>query len=92
MSEAVLREAQLAREGRLDAQHAPFAEHTLRIPTDHWWALARLYPGLNSSDHAEYEEAMARLHKSPMADRYRVRSRQAQLGRIGGERVAKVTA
>lgn len=78
----VLREAQLAREQRLDTQHAPFAEHTLRIPTSHWRALVRLFPGLASRDHAEYEEAMKRLHASPLADRYRVRSRRAQLGHV----------
>lgn len=77
-----LREAQLAREGRLDTQHAPFAEHTLRVPTSHWRALALLFPGLNSKDHAEYEEAMKRLHSSPLADRYRVRNRRAQLGHL----------
>ena len=81
-SRVVLREAQLAREGRLDAQHAPFAEHTLRVPTSHWRALARLFPGLNSKDHAEYEEAMKRLHASPLADPYRVRTRKAQLGHL----------
>lgn len=80
---AVLREAQLAREGRVGTRHAPFAEHQLRIPVDHWRALARLYPGLNSRDAAEYAEAYDRLLKSPFADRYRVRRRQAQLGRIG---------
>lgn len=79
----VLREAQLAREGRLDTRHAPFAEHQMRIPIEHWRALARLYPGLNSRDPVEYAEAYDRLLKSPLADPYRVRSRQAQLGRIG---------
>jgi hypothetical protein len=81
-SRVVLREAQLAREGRVDTQHAPFAEHTLRVPTSHWHALARLFPGLNSKDHAEYEEAMKRLHESPLADPYRVRTRKAQLGHL----------
>jgi hypothetical protein len=78
----VLREAQLAREGRLHTQHAPFAEHTLRIPTSHWRALARLFPGLNSPDHAAREEAIKRLHESPLADPYRVRTRKAQLGHL----------
>lgn len=80
---AVLQEAQLAREGRVGTRHAPFAEHQLRIPTDHWRALARLYPGLNSRDPAEYAEAYERFYQSSFADPYRVRSRQAQLGRIG---------
>lgn len=79
----VLREAQLAREGRVGTRHAPFAEHQLRVPVEHWRALARLYPGLNSRDPVEYAGAYDRLLKSPFADPYRVRSRQAQLGRIG---------
>jgi len=81
-SERVLREAQLAREGRVETQHAPFAEHTLRIPTEHWKALTLLFPGLLSKDHAEYEAAMKRLHESPLADPYRVRTRRAQLGHL----------
>lgn len=81
-SRDVLREAQLAREGRVPTRHAPFAEHTLRIPVEHWRALTMLFPGLNSKDHAEYEEAMKRLHESPLADPYRVRPRKAQLGHL----------
>lgn len=76
----VLREAELARTGRLDTQHAPFAEHVCRIPTSHWKALTRIYPGLNSKNHDEYEAAMKAFHESPLADTYRVRSRKAQLG------------
>lgn len=81
-SAAALAEARLAREGRLDTQHAPFAEHTLRVPTAHWRALAMIFPGINSKDRAEYEEAMKRLHASPLADPYRVRTRKAQLGHL----------
>jgi len=80
--EQVLREAQLSREGRVPTKHAPFAEHTLRIPVEDWRALCMLFPGLNSKDHAEYEEAMKRLHESPLADPYRVRTRRAQLGHL----------
>lgn len=82
-AQRVLDEAQLAREGRLETQHAPFAEHQLRIPVEHWRSLAMLYPGLNSRDHDEFTEAYNRLLASSFADPYRVRSRQAQLGRIG---------
>jgi hypothetical protein len=81
-SAKVLTEAQLAREGRLDTQHAPFAEHTMRIPTSHFRALARIFPGLNSPNHDEREAAMKRLHESPLADVYRVRTRRAQLGHL----------
>src|SRR5690606_12765031 len=78
-SKLVLREAQLAREGRLDTQHAPFAEHTMRIPTSHWRALAMLFPGLDSRNADEREAAYKRLHESSFADPYRVRTRKAQL-------------
>jgi hypothetical protein len=80
--ERVLEEAQLAREGRLETRHAPFAEHQLRIPTSHWGALVRLFPGLNARDHAEAQAAYERLLASPIADPYRVRSRKAQLGHL----------
>jgi hypothetical protein len=76
----VLRINKLAREGRVATQHAPFAEHTLRIPTDHWQALVLLFPGLESKNNDEYAQAMNQLHASPLADPYRVRSRKAQLG------------
>jgi hypothetical protein len=78
----VLREAQLAREGRVDTQHAPFAEHTCRIPMSHWRALTRIFPGLNSQNHDEYEAAMKAFHESEFADLYRVRTRKAQLGHL----------
>lgn len=97
----VLREAQLAREGRLETKHAPFAEHMCRIPLEHinrWHKmngvllppLRVLFPGWDSKNHDEAEAAMNAFHASEYADPYRVRSRQAQLGAIGGERVARV--
>jgi hypothetical protein len=82
VSEVVLREAQLAREGRLETRHAPFAEHQLRIPTEHWRGIALLYPGLNSRNHDEFQDAYNRFLASPFADPYRVRSRKAQLGHV----------
>lgn len=81
-SRKVLTEAQLAREGRVPTRHAPFAEHTMRIPLAHWDALARLFPGLNSRNHDERAAAEKALHESPLADPYRVRSRKAQLGHL----------
>lgn len=77
----ILRGNQLAREQRLPTRHAPFAEHTLRIPVRDWRVLCALIPGLSSKNHDEYEAAMTVLHASPLADPYRVRSRRAQLGR-----------
>lgn len=81
-AEAALTEAQLAREGRVQTRHAPFAEHQLRVPTEHWRAIAMLYPGLRSRNHDEYEAAYDRFLKSPFADPYRVRNRKAQLGHL----------
>lgn len=81
-AQKVLREAQLAREGRVPTRHAPFAEHQLRIPIQDWRALTRLYPELNSKDADTRAAAMKRLHESPLADKYRVRSRRAQLGHL----------
>ena len=81
-AQRVLEEVQLAREGRVAVQHAPFAEHTMRIPSSHWRALVMLFPGLESKNPDEATEAMQRLHESPLADPYRVRSRQAQLGHL----------
>jgi hypothetical protein len=89
----VLTEAQLAREGRLETRHAPFAEHQLRIPVYHMtqWhmlhgvlrsPLVNRFPGLDSRNHDEFEAAYDRFFKSPDADPYRVRSRQAQLGHV----------
>ena len=92
-SSPVLREAQLAREGRLPTRHAPFAEHQMWIPVSHMtrWhmlngviraPLAERFPGLNSPYHDEFEAAYDRFLKSDDADPYRVRSRKAQLGHL----------
>lgn len=78
----VLREVELAREGRVAVRHAPFAEHQLRIPVEHWYALLPLFPGLDSRDHDTFEAAYHRLLESPLADPYRVRKRRAQLGHL----------
>lgn len=89
----VLREAQLAREGRVEVRHAPFAEHQLRIDVAHFYhwhmidgvyrpPLAKMFPGLVSKDHAEFEETYDRFFRSSFADPYRVRSRREQLGHL----------
>lgn len=79
----VAREAQLAREGRVEVRHAPFAEHQLRVPEDVWRGpLAKAFPGLLSKNHDEFEAAYARLLESPLADPWRVRTRKAQLGHL----------
>lgn len=78
----ILRGNQLAREQRIATRHAPFAEHTLRVPVKDWHALTRLFPGLASRNHDEFQAALDALHRSPFADPYRVRSRRAQVGHL----------
>lgn len=92
-SRLVLREAQLAREGRLDTRHAPFAEHQLRIAKEHFtqWhiingvmrpPLFNQFPGLKARNREEFEAAYNQFYRSPAADPYRVRNRKAQLGHL----------
>jgi hypothetical protein len=78
----ILRGNQLAREQRIPTRHAPFAEHTLRIPTRDWYALTLIFPGLRSRNRDEFQAAMDALHASDFANLYRVRTRRAQLGHL----------
>lgn len=78
----ILRLNELARAQRIETRHAPFGEHTLRIPWRDWRALQLVFPGLASSKQSDFEQAMRELHESPLADPYRVRPRRAQLGHL----------
>lgn len=91
----VLRETQLAREGRVPTQHAPFAEHQLRVPVGHvsswhqingagvWRPPIRvMFPGFDSKNHDEAQAAYQAFYTSEFADPYRVRNRKAQLGHL----------
>lgn len=61
-----------ARDGTIPHRNPEFAQHTLRIPMDHFTALYRLYPGLIARNPAEKSAAWEAFHNSPFAERYRV--------------------
>jgi len=61
-----------ARDGTIPHRNPEFAQHTLRIPMDHFVALYRLYPGLIARDPAERSAAMEAFHNSPFAEPYRI--------------------
>lgn len=63
----------LAREGRIDTRHAPFAEHILRVPELDFELLARVFPGLKSKDADERTRAVVEFQQSPLSEPYRVR-------------------
>lgn len=73
--DGIMRATQLAREGRIDARHAPFAEHVCRIPESDFRVLCKLFPGLDSKSRAERDAALERFHASPASEPYRVRRR-----------------
>jgi hypothetical protein len=60
------------REGIDQHRHLPFAQHTLRIPEQDFYALTKLYPGLIAIDPAEKSAAWEAFHDSPFAEAYRV--------------------
>lgn len=73
--DAIMRETQLAREGRIEARHAPFGEHMCRIPESDWKVLLQVFPGLGSKNRAEADAALEAFHASPASEPYRVRRR-----------------
>ena len=60
------------RNGVTGHRHLPWARHTMRIPEQDFYALARLYPGLKSLDPMERSAAWEQLEKSPFGEPYRV--------------------
>jgi hypothetical protein len=76
--EQILIGNQLAREGRVDVRHAPFAEHRMRVPYRDFMAFRDVFASL--SPKGSIEDFWAWMETLPVADAYRVRSRQAQLG------------
>jgi hypothetical protein len=74
----VLRVNQLAREGRVDVQHAPFAEHRMRLPYRDYMAFRRVFATVDPK--GDDEAFWTWMETQPAADAYRVRSRKAQLG------------
>jgi hypothetical protein len=69
---AVLDQVRRVREGIDPHRHAPFAQHTMRIPEHDFYALCKLYPDLISTDPDAKQAAWARLESSAFADPYRV--------------------
>lgn len=74
--ELILRDNQLAREGRVQTRHAPFAEHILRIPLSDYGQLIKANPALNSKDAAQKSRAIDELLKNPLGEVYRVRKQR----------------
>lgn len=68
----LLKAVQRVREGVDPHRHAPFAQHTMRIPERDFWALTRLYPDLISPNREINEAAWNRFEKSPFSEPYRV--------------------
>lgn len=68
----ILKSVQRVREGVDPHRHAPFAQHVMRIPERDFYALAKLYPDLLSSDHQKNRDAWDRFEKSAFSEPYRV--------------------
>jgi hypothetical protein len=60
------------RNGNTPHRNPNFAQHTLRIPEQDFYALLKLYPALNATDPAERSAAWESFHNSPFAEKYRV--------------------
>jgi hypothetical protein len=60
------------RVGNVAHRHLPWARHTLRIPEWDYYALVRLYPGLNALDPVERSAAWEQFEKSPFSEPYRI--------------------
>jgi hypothetical protein len=73
---SILESNQLAREGRITARHAPFAEHMCRVPVEHLPLLNAKFPGFDGkSGTAAHDQAMRDFHASPWSAVYAVRKR-----------------
>lgn len=73
---AILESNQAAREGRIVARHAPFAEHMCRIPIPHLPALNKRFPGLDGKSGTEaHDRALTEFHAHPLSAMYAVHKR-----------------
>lgn len=68
----ILDSVKKVRDGVDPHRNPNFAQHTLRIPEQDFYALLRLFPKLNSLDPAEKTAAWESFHNSPIAEQYRV--------------------
>jgi hypothetical protein len=69
---AILESVQRVRDGIDPHRHAPFAQHTMRIPEGDYYALAKLFPGLAASDPDARAAAHDQLYASPLGEKYHV--------------------
>lgn len=60
------------RNGVTPHRNPNFAQHSLRIPEQDYYALLKLFPKLNALDPAEKTAAWESFHNSPLAEKYRV--------------------
>lgn len=60
------------RVGNVAHRHLPWARHTMRIPEQDYYALVRLYPGLNALDPTERNAAWEQFEKGPFSEPYRI--------------------
>lgn len=69
---AILDQIRRVREGVDAHRHAPFAQHTMRIPMEDLRALAMFFPDLLSSDPEARAAAHDQLYNSPLSEPFRV--------------------
>lgn len=67
-----LEEIAKARVGVTPRRDAPFGRHMLRIPTQDWEAIKRLYPDLINTDPTIANKEWERFERSAFAEPYRV--------------------
>ena len=79
-----LREGQLSPE---EVRALDMGYVAMRIPTDDWKVLRRVYPNLESKDHAVRLKAWKDLQKSPVGEKYLVTRTPRQVKRSGDTRI-----
>lgn len=70
--QAILESVARVRNGVDPHRHLNFAQHRTRIPEWDFYALLRLYPGLNAVDPHERSAAWEEFDRSPFSEPYRV--------------------
>lgn len=80
---AAIRNGSLPRPARLEEGYV-----ALRIPTEDWKVLRRIYPELESKDHTTRLKAWKKLEASELGDKYRVTQRSpSQVKRAADHRI-----
>ena len=84
----ILEANQAVRNGSLPVRKLEEGYVALRIPTEDWKVLRRLYPELESKDHTIRLKAWKKLEASPIGDKYRVTQRSpSQVKRAADHRI-----